>query len=439
MTTNDGYPLDLQNERKTGNEERTTSSSQHHRSPVTSRRILQKLHASLFSISNTHSSNNNSKNNALATTTAVSEVSGRASSFSSIHTSSNNKGPHMNARHQQRVHANLGLQVDDILILFRDLIPSYCLSARRGSSNVVVGRPTNIAHNGCWDEDDDDEVGSRILDDHHDGEEGRALLLERCRYHVANILGGKGPYSSIQPKLWPQKDLEDMANILQTLLDYYGEITTTLSSSSASHSSSASSSSSSQSNMVKNIPPYLLATVHTTMGLLRQAIWGPKCAIENLQKALWIRIKTTPRRGSNVTCFAPQETAMACHRLALAYGAAGRKDEARSLLQAALDNYNLALNTTTSTTVSSSSSSSSAALMMMSPTAASSSGNNMKTILLPFVMVAKEELEKLQRYQQSKEVSVLLASRKREWSSLPTLPIIRIDKGGDLLDEYSTS
>jgi tetratricopeptide (TPR) repeat protein len=75
----------------------------------------------------------------------------------------------------------------------------------------------------------------------------------------------------------------------------------------------------------------LLGLLHTTLGLLHDATWGPQCSIKNLQKALWLYSRN---HSSNVV-----EIGMSSHRLALACSSAGRYDEARSLLQAALGYY----------------------------------------------------------------------------------------------------
>jgi hypothetical protein len=91
--------------------------------------------------------------------------------------------------------------------------------------------------------------------------------------------------------------------------------------------------------------------------------------------------------------FTRDEVGMSSHRLALAYGEAGHKKEAQSLLQAALDCYEQGAHY----------------------------GKNH-----PLVVVARDSLNVVQQKQQQQHRSRLLMASKQTWSSLPSLPISTI-------------
>jgi len=81
---------------------------------------------------------------------------------------------------------------------------------------------------------------------------------------------------------------------------------------------------------VPTLLPNVVSQIHTIIGLIRQQQREYKCAIEFLQKALWI--KNSLRESST-------EIGMALHRLAMAYGRSGNLLQAVTLLQKALFKY----------------------------------------------------------------------------------------------------
>lgn len=401
-------------------------------SPSANPRVLQRLHASLFSLSNATASSSppsppsppcpssaaTSKGHQTANQQNKRNQGGSPTtsrrSMTSMSVAATKKRQLSEELQAQNVHAILGLQANDIVSLLHDSVPTYYSGCK---------------HDNGGDNNEDDGGGAS------------ELLLDLCQCHVSNITARRGVYSSARPNFWPREDLEDMANILQSFLFYYGEVTTVSSLLRSSPSSRLApvnnnnkSDNAASFAATVNLPPCLLAKVHTTLGLLRQATWGPMSAIENLQKALWIRTKTTspppPPRGSSSSssyasssCFAPQEVGMAAHRLALAYGAAGKKDEARSLLQAALDNYQRASSTPAGAC---------AASLGVHHQYHSSVGA--KATLHSFMVVAMQDLERFQRDRHNHHgqcMSLVLTKKQKNWSSLPSLPIWRIDEDDD--------
>lgn len=83
----------------------------------------------------------------------------------------------------------------------------------------------------------------------------------------------------------------------------------------------------------ENIPPNVVAYVHTYIGLVRQYQERYSSAIVSLLKALWIR-KASHEEADRL--------AVSCHRLALVYGLAGDFEQATTLLERAIQYYDMA-------------------------------------------------------------------------------------------------
>ena len=128
-------------------------------------------------------------------------------------------------------------------------------------------------------------------------------LVQMARYkaqHLALKYGGPHGKQGGGPSL-SDDDLEDVAMILEDFLGSTNEL-----------------------------PPNVVAYVHTYIGLVRQYQERYASAIVSLLKALWI-LKSS--RG------APDRLAVSCYRLGLVYGLAGDFNEATTLLKRAIDYY----------------------------------------------------------------------------------------------------
>jgi tetratricopeptide (TPR) repeat protein len=80
----------------------------------------------------------------------------------------------------------------------------------------------------------------------------------------------------------------------------------------------------------KNMPPDMVAYVHTYIGLVRQYQERYSSAVVSLLKALWIR-KASHEEADRL--------AVSCHRLGLVYGLAGDFEQATTLLERAIQYY----------------------------------------------------------------------------------------------------
>ena len=78
------------------------------------------------------------------------------------------------------------------------------------------------------------------------------------------------------------------------------------------------------------LPPSLVAYVHTYVGLIRQDQRRYTCAVTSFLKALWVRTAAHDPA---------EQIAVATHRLGVAYGLAGELNQAASLLSKALQHY----------------------------------------------------------------------------------------------------
>jgi tetratricopeptide (TPR) repeat protein len=172
-------------------------------------------------------------------------------------------------------------------------------------------------------------------------------LIEVSQYHFKSIAA-----RNTELRFWHGDDLEEIVSVMNAFI-----------------------------GSAPSLPPSIVGLVHSTIGLIRQQQREYKCAIESLQKALWIK---------NSSRETPEEIGMALHRLGMAYSFAGDPAEACSLLKKAMANYdraNLAKNH-------------------------------------PLMVTAKEKIEK---YKSATKLQ--LATVSKNWRSMPTLPVWMLDEG----------
>jgi hypothetical protein len=276
---------------------------------------------------------------------AVSSVSSSSSSIFSPLLANNNNNDNNNGspgvsprnqkrqlqlleQHYQQATQLLELQEEDLLYLLRDAIPATIYgnqntnttSVRKHRSTSGIGR-SSLTQNSS-------------KSSFHLTEDDRAVL-EQCDYYVANML--MGSFGGKTLRKWPSLDLEGMASVLQTVLDDRSD-TATEDEPKEGEDIAAS---------TKTMCPALLVQIHIAIGLLRNITHGPKCAMESLQKGLWIQNKHAllqqqhqEQEQEYLYLFAsPGEIGRTSHRLAMVYAEHGQAAETRSLLQAALNNY----------------------------------------------------------------------------------------------------